>query len=96
MEEVQGVVTKVSKGFSEKSQKNYHVIEFLAQNNEGQFGLLKVFLDEYEQEKEEWKTVNVGDVIVAELEEKSRGMNTFVDVKSAKTNTSLKAELTIS
>jgi len=93
----QGFVTSVRKGTSEKSGRKYHVLEIVTQDEEtGDIGLLKQFLDEFQQGEQKWQEVKVGTVLDLELEERKDGLNTYTNIASAEPDHKAKVDIHIS
>jgi len=80
-----GFITSIRKGTSEKTGNKYHVIEMAVQDEEtGAIGILKHFLDPDEQADNEWITAKVGTPVEVETEERKDGLNSYTNVVSAK------------
>jgi len=87
------VVVDSSKGTSKKTGLPYHILVCLGQNPEGEIGVLKVFLKPHQIGAKVWDTIRSGHVLTLELEEKSSGFNSFINVVSAEPAPEMNVEL---
>jgi len=79
---VEVLVVGVQKGNSAKTQKPYHVLEMLGQDDDGNFGTLKYFLKPEQMVNSIWDQIKVGSVLDLEIEVVKKGFSSYTNIKS--------------
>lgn len=81
--QIHAVVADVQKGNSKKTGMPYHMILCLAQNQDGNIGALKYFLQPQEVNSPLWAQVKLGSVVSLEIEERTSGFSSYARVLAA-------------
>jgi len=87
------VVVDQQSGNSKKTGLPFHILICLGQNPEGEIGVLKVFLKPAQIGSKIWESVRSGQVLNLQLEERSSGFNSFINVIDAQPATEMNVEL---